>query len=363
MFSIIIPTMQKDVEILDKLIFELDNSNLVDEILIIDNSTKGFLSNSKKVRVIVPKKNLFVNPAWNLGVREAKNDIVGIFNDDILLPLNFIEEVNNFIQKTPDFGIIGLDSNYIRNYEKKDFETYPNNSKLTFKPFDKTIYTEYFGSAFFIKKENYYEIPKNIKVWCGDNYLLKKNLDNHKTNYEIIGAEIKHLKSMTVGNKKFEKICENDVYNYAKINPEFKKHSHYKSKRKTFLRNIFSLRNENKHKVLTIAGVKIKIRKKQYCSKKYKKEYTDWLAKRNFEKSRETSSNDNLANRLEKKFGILTESSNCKKIGVNDKLWFNKIDVYKLLYSLFSIKYISNNKKQICIFGIKITYNYKKWEL
>ena len=287
MFSIIIPTMQKDVEILNKLIFELDNSNLVDEILIIDNSTKGFLSNSKKVRVIVPKKNLFVNPAWNLGVREAKNEIVGIFNDDILLPLNFIEEVNNFIQKTPDFGIIGLDSNYIRNYEKKDFETYPNNSKLTFRPFKKTIYTEYFGSAFFIKKENYYEIPKNIKVWCGDNYLLKKNLDNNKTNYEIIGAEIKHLKSMTVGNKKFEKICEKDVYNYAKINLEFKKHSHYKSKRKTFLRNIFSLRNENKHKVLTITGIKIKIGKKQYCSKKYKKEYTDWLAKRNLEKSLE----------------------------------------------------------------------------
>lgn len=287
MFSIIIPTMQKNVEILNKLIFELDNSSLVDEILIIDNSTKGFLSNSKKVRVIVPKENLFVNPAWNLGVREAKNEIVGIFNDDILLPLNFIEEVNNFIQKTPDFGIIGLDSTYMRNYEKKDFETYPNNSKLTFRPFKKTIYTEYFGSAFFIKKENYYEIPKNIKVWCGDNYLLKKNLDNHKTNYEIIGAEIKHLKSMTVGNKKFEKICEKDVYNYAKINPEFKKHSHYKSKRKTFLRNIFSLRNENKHKVLTITGIKIKIGKKQYCSKKYKKEYTDWLAKRNLEKSLE----------------------------------------------------------------------------
>lgn len=285
MFSIIIPTMQKDVEILNKLIFELDNSSLVDEILIIDNSTKGFLSNSKKVRVIVPKENLFVNPAWNLGVREAKNEIVGIFNDDILLPLNFIEEVNNFIQKTPDFGIIGLDSNYMRNYEKKDFETYPNNSKLTFRPFKKTIYTEYFGSAFFIKKENYYEIPKNIKVWCGDNYLLKKNLDSNKINYEIIGAEIKHLKSMTVGNKKFEKICENDVYNYAKINPEFKKHSHYKSKRKTFIKNLFSIRNENKHKVFTISGIKIKIGKKQYFSKKYKKEYTDWLAKRNLNSS------------------------------------------------------------------------------
>ena len=285
MFSIIIPTMQKDVEILNKLIIELDGSSLVDEILIIDNSTKGFLSNSKKVRTIVPKKNLFVNPAWNLGVKEAKNNIVGIFNDDILLPLNFIEEVDNFIQKTPDFGIIGLDSTYVKNYDKKDFQTYPSNSELTFKPFFKTIYTEYFGSAFFIKKENYHDIPKNLKVWCGDNYLLKKNLDNNKINYEIIGAEVKHLKSMTVGNKKFEKICEKDVYNYAKINPEFKKHSHYKSKTKKFLSTIFSLTNENKHKVLTIAGIKIKKRRKQYCSSKYKKEYINWLIKRNMEKS------------------------------------------------------------------------------
>lgn len=266
MFSIIIPTMQKDVEILNKLIFELDNSNLVDEILIIDNSTKGFLSNSKKVKVIVPKKNLFVNPSWNLGIKEAKNEIVGIFNDDILLPLNFIEEVNNFIQKTPDFGIIGLDSKNIKNFDKKDFETYPNNTNITFEPFFKTMYTEFFGSAFFIKKENYYEIPKNIKIWCGDNYLLKKNIDNNKACYEIKNIEIKHLKSMTITSEKFEKICRQDVYNYAKIDPEFKNHTHYKSKTKTFLRTIFSLRNEGCYKILTFLGLNFKLKKLE-CSK------------------------------------------------------------------------------------------------
>lgn len=81
-----------------------------------------------------------------------------------------------------------------------------------------------------------------------------------------------------------------------------------------------------------------------------------------FEKSGETNSNDNLAHCLERIFGILTENSGCKIIGVNDKFWFNKIGIYKILYSLFSIKRISNVKKQIRIFGIKITYNNNKQE-
>lgn len=84
------------------------------------------------------------------------------------------------------------------------------------------------------------------------------------------------------------------------------------------------------------------------------------LALTNFEESGETNSNDNLAHCLERIFGILTENSCCKIIGVNDKFWFNKIGIYKILYSLFSIKRISNVKKQICIFGIKITYKSEK---
>lgn len=42
MLSIIIPTMQKDLEVLNKLLLELDGDDSVGEILVIDNSCKDF---------------------------------------------------------------------------------------------------------------------------------------------------------------------------------------------------------------------------------------------------------------------------------------------------------------------------------
>ena len=74
--SVIIPTLQKNLDFLNQLINSLINDEAVGEIIVIDNSTKGFEYQNEKVRVIVPKQNLFVNPSWNLGTREAKYDIV-----------------------------------------------------------------------------------------------------------------------------------------------------------------------------------------------------------------------------------------------------------------------------------------------
>ena len=50
--SIIIPTMQKNILLLNKLLEKLNYDKCVDEILIIDNSTKGFESNFSKVFVV-----------------------------------------------------------------------------------------------------------------------------------------------------------------------------------------------------------------------------------------------------------------------------------------------------------------------
>ena len=51
MLSIIIPTMQKDLEVLNKLLLELDGDDSVGEILVIDNSCKGFKTDLKKVKI------------------------------------------------------------------------------------------------------------------------------------------------------------------------------------------------------------------------------------------------------------------------------------------------------------------------
>ena len=54
MFSIVIPTLQKDTKILKMLLDELNQDQTVGEIILIDNSLQGFEYNSDKLRIIIP---------------------------------------------------------------------------------------------------------------------------------------------------------------------------------------------------------------------------------------------------------------------------------------------------------------------
>ena len=64
MFSVIIPTLQKNINVLNKLVEELDLDDVIGEILIIDNALKGFSGHSPKIKVFIPQTNLFVNPSY-----------------------------------------------------------------------------------------------------------------------------------------------------------------------------------------------------------------------------------------------------------------------------------------------------------
>ena len=264
MLSIVIPTMQKNTDVLNKLVKELVEDAIIDEIVIIDNSLKGYKFDSSKVKVIVPKKNLYVNPAWNLGIKNIKNEYFGILNDDILLPKNFCSQVYEFLKNTDNTGLVGLDSTVIHDTPAQEFDTYPENEELRFQPCEYKLYTKYWGSAIFGKKGSYYNIPENIKIWCGDNYLMKMNNDDKKINYEVVGGTIKHLRSLSSRDPVFSKIKEADIYNYAHIDKDFKGHAFYR-KRVHFAERIFSIRNsfDQRHKVISLLGVKLSIRKKR----------------------------------------------------------------------------------------------------
>ena len=287
MFSIIIPTMQKNTDILNMLLKELADDSIVGEIIIIDNSLKGFCYHSDKVKVIIPKKNLFVNNAWNLGVEKAKYNYIGILNDDIILPKNFCEQISTVLSQNSEIGLCGLDSTILYNTDKSEFNEYPQNSILNFVPINNDVYIKHWGSAIFGKKENFYKIPSNLKVWCGDNYLLKRNTDNNKTCYAIKNVQIKHLGSLTCANPYFNEIKSRDIYNYSKIDKRFKQHTHYK-KPLSILQRIFSIKNEGERKVFRVLGFKIskKYNKNQkYQSKKYRIAYANEIIERNVKKS------------------------------------------------------------------------------
>lgn len=269
--SIIIPTLQKDLNILNTLVAELDLDENVGEIIIIDNSLNGYSHKSSKLRVITPKQNIYVNPAWNLGIENAKYNVFGILNDDILLPRKFCIQVLNFINRTKNCGLIGLESSTSMEYTKNSFEDLPETGELKFKKI-KHIYDnqDYFwGSSIFGEKENYYNIPEKMKIWCGDDYLLMCNNKAKKKNYAISGIKVKHYGCLSSSPVEFSPIKENDQIFMSSLCPHYKKY-YYKQLEKqleySFIEKIFSIKNtvNKSHKVITILGIKFKIRKLKY---------------------------------------------------------------------------------------------------
>lgn len=263
--SIIIPTMQKDIENLNILIDELENDECVDEIILIDNSLCDYNKRSDKLKVCVPKENLYVNPSWNLGVKLAKNNYIGILNDDILLPKNFIPQVVDFITNTKNCGVVGIESSTsVQIINNKDYSL-PKERKLLYKKIE-NIYKNknwYWGTAIFTSKDNYYMIPEEMLIYCGDDYLLYKNKKNKKQNYAIYNVSIKHYGSLTSSSKKYRNIKKEDINFFSAIDKDYRnfiKREHLKKKFKENFRKLFSVNNVGIRKVICIFGIKIKFK-------------------------------------------------------------------------------------------------------
>ena len=264
--SIIIPTMQRNTKILDMLVSQLDKNNIIDEIIIIDNSLKGYSFDSSKISVHTPISNMYVNPSWNYGVKLAKSNYIGILNDDLLLPENLCEDVLKFIKKTPNVGVIGVESSSVINDDLREFNTYPEcSTTLEFKKLNniRENKNNYWGCAIFGPKENFYTIPKDMLIYCGDDYYLLMNVKNKKDNYAFFNTTINHCHSLTSASPEFLKIKKNDMKTYAKLDPEFKKYL-FKKELSKFIQQIFSVQNstDKSHKIITILGIKFKFKKK-----------------------------------------------------------------------------------------------------
>ena len=208
--SVVIPTLQKNVELLNNLVKALNNDNSVTEIIIIDNSIKGYAYESDKVRVIVPKENLFVNASWNLGVKEAKEDVVALLNDDITIPENFCQSVVS--QMHEKMGVVGFHRDYIINIPKV-VPTLASTDIVLEKAIGRC---SYFGVAMFLYKTSYFEIPEDIKIYWGDDWLYFQNKKRKRNNYYIVGQEIYHYGSLSSTDKVVAPYSKNDSKLYRK---------------------------------------------------------------------------------------------------------------------------------------------------
>lgn len=235
MFSVIIPTAQKNLSIFNRLLKEIENSDLVNEIIIINNHAKKLTDlNFSKTRILEQGKNIYVNPAWNLGVEEAKNEYIAILNDDIYIPKELFKKIYEFIFKNKNCGLIGLDS--LKISQTNDVSNTEEEFIANIYPTDVRNFC--WGSGIFGKKDNFYKIPNDLKIWYGDDYLFEQNIKFNKKNYKLSSPNIKHYHSLTSNNPCFDEIKKQDELNYKKYEKskiKIKKHKVFK---------IFGFRNE-----------------------------------------------------------------------------------------------------------------------
>ena len=220
MLSVIIPTVQKKLEVLKRLTELLEKDNSVSEIFVINNKPEVSLDlRGDKLKIYTPEENLYVNPSWNFGVSKIKNDNFVLMNDDLLVCRDFCSQiVKSEVFNDEKTGLIGVSTGSINQFSNVDYIEIPpeNASAPVFKPLNRYLGTGDWGIAIFGKKHNYYEIPDDLKIIYGDNYLIYQNLKNNKQNYSVSNLPVNHIHSSSSASREFSQIVAADIKNSAK---------------------------------------------------------------------------------------------------------------------------------------------------
>jgi hypothetical protein len=193
MISVIMPTMWRGKEAV-KTIEELNKLKSVGEIIVIDNSTDEIhLEDFEKVVHIREGKNTYVNPSWNKGYRLAKFDKLLFVNDDVITDWSFVDKLEEYI--TSDRGMIGAGVSCWQGPHHGGGVVPIRNRPNCY------------GCVFAMHKNSYVEIPDDLKIHYGDDWLFTKS---DKPNYEIIGWKMGGESEQTSGRIEFNSVKDND---------------------------------------------------------------------------------------------------------------------------------------------------------
>jgi len=202
-YSVIIPTLWKSNRI-HTLLFDLIKCQYVDEIILIDNAGKFFeyYEALDKVKLVQVEENIYVNPAWNLGIKIAKNNLVALVNDDINFDTNIFGVIDENILN--QFGIVGMGEG---NYKEEIDETKGPYLDV----WQPGVNDWGWGCMILLDKKNWIDIPEDIKIWYGDNIIKDVNpspkacLRNFKVETEM---------STTSDEKEWDAVKKKDYENF-----------------------------------------------------------------------------------------------------------------------------------------------------
>ena len=184
-YSVVVPTMWRVADQFLGFLQTLCDCPSVGEIIIINNDEthtpeSAVLSNSK-IKVLNYGKNIYVNPAWNIGVNLSKNDRLCIVNDDVVFDTLIFTRLQYLL--SGDVGVFGLCPGV------SDFDQVP----VTDKSIDIIPWTGQhtygFGSLMFLHKDAWTDIPEGLEIYFGDDFIFNLQLTNGKINYLITNMD------------------------------------------------------------------------------------------------------------------------------------------------------------------------------
>lgn len=203
-YTVVIPTLWKSKRT-NQLLIDLYNCECVDEIILINNSLPYEVDETDgKMRIVSYGQNIYVNPSWNAGVNLTKNKCIALVNDDINFNPNIFKVVNE--KMLLDYGFIGMaGENYTENIdETKDIyieALSPDASEVGW------------GCMIMFHKEYWINIPHDIKIWYGDNFI--KDL-NPVTKSVLRNFKIETQMSTTSDEPQWDEIKKNDEKCFAR---------------------------------------------------------------------------------------------------------------------------------------------------
>jgi FkbM family methyltransferase len=182
LYTVVVPTMWK-YEPFFNYLNELLNCPDVGEVILIDNDptkTPLKLPFSPKLRYQTFGTNIYVNPAWNWGVENAKYDYVCILNDDMRFDFRVFEGLRSVLEN-PNTGVCGIVPG-IAQYNQIPI----TDGNYQIIPWQDGMHQFGYGCLMFVNKNAWTHIPEEIKMYYGDYFIFDKHLAEGRTNYCIV---------------------------------------------------------------------------------------------------------------------------------------------------------------------------------
>lgn len=189
MLTVIIPTIwayEPHTTYLEQIV----GYDCIGEVLIIDNRKEkrpnASVLTHPKVRILEQEKNIYVNPAWNLGVKEAKYDNLCFLSDDVIAdPRAFFEADKFLTEKTePNHGVLATLIGWEpHNQPKVSDGIIKISSYHDMRNNDAPVGMHGAFALFFCHRNQYITIPDIFKILSGDAYLWNKMISMGRTHH------------------------------------------------------------------------------------------------------------------------------------------------------------------------------------